>query len=60
MNGRRHGADVLTDDQTEVINKDLIIATMTDDVPLNIELTVRMGRGYLAATEQAEREPESA
>ena len=31
---------------------------MTDDVPLNIELTVRMGRGYLAATEQAEREPE--
>ncbi len=52
------GADVLTDDQTEVINKDLIIATMTDDVPLNIELTVRMGRGYLAATEQAEREPE--
>lgn len=52
------GADVQTDDQTEVINKDLIIATMTDDVPFNIELTVRMGRGYLAATEQAEREPE--
>ena len=25
------GADVITDDQVEVINKDLIIATMTDD-----------------------------
>ena len=52
------GADVLTDDQTEVINKDLIIATMTDDVPFNIELTVKTGRGYIPATEQAEREPE--
>jgi DNA-directed RNA polymerase subunit alpha len=52
------GADVITDDQTEVINKDLIIATMTDDVPFNIELTVKSGRGYIPATEQAEREPE--
>ena len=34
-------------DQVEIINKDLVIATMTDDVPLNIELTVENGRGYV-------------
>ncbi len=52
------GADVITDDQVEIINKDLVIATMTDDVPLNIELTVRNGRGYVPASEQAETEQE--
>lgn len=46
------GADVITDDQVEVINKDLIIATMTDDVPLSIELTVENGRGFVPASEQ--------
>jgi DNA-directed RNA polymerase subunit alpha len=46
------GADVITDDQVEVINKDLIIATMTDDVPLSIELTVENGRGFVAASDQ--------
>lgn len=52
------GADVITDDQVEIINKDLIIATMTDDVPLSMELTVENGRGYLAATEIYEKLPE--
>lgn len=52
------GADVITDDQVEVINKDLIIATMTDDVPLSMELTVENGRGYIPATEAYEKNPE--
>ncbi|QDU39866.1 DNA-directed RNA polymerase subunit alpha [Maioricimonas rarisocia] len=52
------GADVITDDQVEVINKDLIIATMTDDVPLSMELTVENGRGYVPASEQYEKMPE--
>ena len=52
------GADVITDDQVEVINKDLIIATMTDDVPLSMELTVENGRGYLPAAETHEKNPE--
>jgi DNA-directed RNA polymerase subunit alpha len=52
------GADVITDDQVEVINKDLIIATMTDDVPLSMELTVENGRGYVPATEAYEKSPE--
>ncbi|QDT64587.1 DNA-directed RNA polymerase subunit alpha [Calycomorphotria hydatis] len=45
------GADVITDSQVEVINKDLVIATMTDDVPFSMELTVENGRGYVPAGE---------
>lgn len=52
------GADVITDDQVEVVNKDLIIATMTDDVPLSMELTVENGRGYIPAVETHEKNPE--
>ena len=52
------GADVITDDQTEVVNRDLVLATMTDDVPLNIELTVNTGRGYVPASEHYNRDPE--
>ena len=52
------GADVICDDHVEVINRDLVIATMTDDVPLNVELTVENGRGYVAARELDELEPE--
>jgi DNA-directed RNA polymerase subunit alpha len=52
------GADVVTDDQVDVINKDMIIATMTDDVPLSMELTVENGRGYVPASEQYEKLPE--
>ena len=52
------GADVICDDQVEVINRDLVIATMTDDVPFHIEMTVENGRGYVAATEQYQHEPE--
>jgi len=52
------GADVITDEQVTIINKDLVIATMTDDVPLNIELTVVNGRGYVPATEHYEQDPE--
>jgi len=52
------GADVITDDQVEVINKDLVIATMTDDVPLSMELTVETGRSYVPASEHYTDEPE--
>lgn len=50
--------DIITDDQVEVINKDLVIATMTDDVPFNIELTVENGRGYVPANEHFQNDPE--
>ena len=45
------GADVRTDDQIEVINKDLVIATLTEDVPFLLEMVVENGRGYVPATE---------
>ena len=52
------GAHVLTDEQCEIINRDLLIATMTDDVPLTMELTIANGRGYVPATERSDLEPE--
>ena len=45
------GADVRTDDQVEVINKDHVIATLTEDVPFLLEMVVENGRGYVPATE---------
>jgi DNA-directed RNA polymerase subunit alpha len=45
------GADVRTDEQIEVINKDHLIATLTEDVPFLLEMVVENGRGYVPATE---------
>jgi len=45
------GADIRTDDQVEVINKEHLIATLTDDVPFIMELVVENGRGYVPAHE---------
>ena len=45
------GADVITDGTVEVINADHVIATLTDDVPFEMEMVVENGRGYVAATE---------
>ncbi len=36
----------------EIHNKDLIICTLTDEVPFEAELTVAKGRGYVPASEQ--------
>ncbi|MDP7277144.1 MAG: DNA-directed RNA polymerase subunit alpha [Planctomycetaceae bacterium] len=52
------GADVQTDGQIEVINTDMVIATLTDNVPFQVELTVENGRGYVPAAEHSEFETE--
>ena len=52
------GADVQADDQCEILSKDLVLATMTDDVPFHAELTIMNGRGYVTAAEFFERDPE--
>ena len=52
------GGDVETDGQVEVINTDLVLATLTDDVPFHVELTVENGRGYMPADDRGELEPE--
>ena len=49
--GQVTGADVKTDDQVEVINRDHVIATLTDDVPFLLEMVVENGRGYVPSTE---------
>ncbi len=46
------GKDILTDDSVAIINPDHHIATLTDDVPFEVEMVVENGRGYLTATEQ--------
>jgi len=47
------GADVLTDDTVEVINKDHVIATLTEDVQFAVEMIVENGRGYIPASEHS-------
>ena len=48
------GADVITDDQVEVVNKDLVLATLTDDVPFELEMVVENGRGYVTSSEHTQ------
>jgi DNA-directed RNA polymerase subunit alpha len=52
------GANVITDEAVEVINPEHILATLTDDVPFVMELTVENGRGYRTAEENAGKERE--
>ncbi len=40
-----------TDPSVTVINKDLVIATLTEDVPFEMTLSVDKGRGYVTASE---------
>jgi DNA-directed RNA polymerase subunit alpha len=40
------------DSTMEIINKDLVIATLTEDVKLDIEMLVERGRGYSPAAER--------
>jgi DNA-directed RNA polymerase subunit alpha len=51
-------ADIITDQDVEIINPDHIIATLTDDVPFVVEMRVENGRGYRMAEENVEQERE--
>jgi DNA-directed RNA polymerase subunit alpha len=51
-------ADIITDQDVEIINPDHIIATLTDDVPFVVEMRVENGRGYRMAEENLEEERE--
>src|SRR3954454_6041571 len=42
------------DPSITIINKDLVIATLTEDVTFDMTLTVDKGRGYVTATENIE------
>ncbi|MFP4353709.1 MAG: DNA-directed RNA polymerase subunit alpha [Phycisphaerae bacterium] len=43
-----------TDPSIEVINTDLVIATLTDNVPFDLEMIVETGRGFVPAEERLE------
>ena len=47
-------ADIQVDDAVEIVNKDLVLATLTDDVPFELEMVVENGRGYVPSGEQAQ------
>ncbi|QDU29932.1 DNA-directed RNA polymerase subunit alpha [Anatilimnocola aggregata] len=47
------GADVQTDSDVEIINKDHVLCTLTDNVPFMMEMVVENGRGYIPSTEHS-------
>lgn len=52
------GADVETDATVSIFNKNHHIATLVEDVPFNVELTVTTGRGYVTAEENTPKDQE--
>lgn len=45
------GADVQTDADIDVVNKDHVLATLTEDLPFMMEMVVENGRGYVPSGE---------
>lgn len=45
--GEVKASDIAANQHVTVLNPDLHIATLTEDVPLEMELEVRMGKGYV-------------
>jgi DNA-directed RNA polymerase subunit alpha len=51
-------ASILTDEAVQIINPEHVLATLTDDVPFVVEMTVENGRGYRTAEENVGKERE--
>ncbi len=47
------GADIQVDSDVEIINKNHVIATLTENVPFMMEMVVENGRGYVPSTEHS-------
>jgi DNA-directed RNA polymerase subunit alpha len=45
------GAMIESDPAVTIVNKDMVIATLTEDLPFELTLTVSKGRGYVTASE---------
>jgi DNA-directed RNA polymerase subunit alpha len=45
-------ADLVADPSIEVINKDIVLATLTEKVKFEMEMVVENGRGYVPASER--------
>jgi DNA-directed RNA polymerase subunit alpha len=50
--GALTAADISADAGIEIINKDLVLATLTEDVKFEMEMEVETGRGYQPASER--------
>src|ERR671933_241721 len=50
--------DIIPDEAVQIINPEHILATLTDDVPFVMEMTVENGRGYRTSDENAGKERE--
>jgi DNA-directed RNA polymerase subunit alpha len=51
-------AMITADDSIQIINPEHVIATLTDDVPFVVEMTVENGRGYRTAEENVAKDRE--
>src|SRR5947199_4437376 len=51
-------ANIISDEAVQIVNPEHILATLTDDVPFVMEMTVENGRGYRTAEENAGKERE--
>ena len=51
-------ASIQTDEAVQIINPEHVIATLTDDVPFVVEMTIENGRGYRTADDNAGKERE--
>ncbi|KPJ57956.1 MAG: DNA-directed RNA polymerase subunit alpha [Planctomycetes bacterium DG_58] len=48
--------DIRTDPTVEIVNPELHIVTLSDNVPFEVDMTVRRGRGYVTAEENTPEE----
>jgi DNA-directed RNA polymerase subunit alpha len=51
-------ANIIADEAVQIVNPEHIVATLTDDVPFVVEMTVENGRGYRTAEENIEKDRE--
>jgi DNA-directed RNA polymerase subunit alpha len=56
--GQVTAGQIETDPSVSIINKDLVLATLTEDVNFELTLTVSKGRGYVTAAENIADEEE--
>lgn len=50
--------DIITGDNVEILNKDLLILTLAKDGKVNMELTVKMNKGYVTSDRnKSEKDP---
>jgi DNA-directed RNA polymerase subunit alpha len=56
--GQVRASDIEGDDSVEIINRDHLLATLTDDVPFVMEMVIENGRGYVPSSEHSQNVPE--